>query len=228
MDSNSITNFYNRTLTTEVNGAEVVLNIILAFALAMVIVWIWRRTHKSLSYSQSFAVTIVLLAPLASAVMMVVQNNIIGAFALIGAFSLIRFRTIMKETRDVAFLFFSLTIGVSVGTANYTIALITTFLVSGVILLLHYFNFGGREKFGFLLTLESDNKLTQVNLEPIFSKHLRDYELLHAKTDVEGNEFAYSVHFQQENGADEFLKDLRGLEGVSSSYLLTGKATIEY
>jgi len=74
--------------------------------------------------------------------MMVVQNNLIGAFALLGAFSLIRFRTILKETRDIAFVFFALVIGVAVGTSNYSIALIGTIFVSIVILLFNKYNIG--------------------------------------------------------------------------------------
>ncbi|MDA1334999.1 MAG: DUF4956 domain-containing protein [bacterium] len=227
MQENPLTQYYNLTLT-EISAAAVVINILLAFALSAVVVWVWRRTHKSLSYSQSFAITIIMLGPLATAVMMVVRNNLIGAFALLGAFSLIRFRTIMKETRDVAFLFFSLTIGVAVGTNNYAIALITTVIISLVVLLLYKFNFGSRDKSGFLLTFETDDAFKIDTAESLFKKHTKEFELLHTKTGRHGREYAYTLHFEDNSKSHDFMSELQKMSGVTNSYLLTGKTTIEY
>src|SRR3989344_9236862 len=98
---------------TEINAAIVVINLLFVLALELVIAWVYQRTHRTLSYSQSFVGTIVLMGIIASLIMMVVTENILGAFALLGAFSLIRFRTIVKETRDIAFVFFALAIGVA-------------------------------------------------------------------------------------------------------------------
>src|SRR3990167_777280 len=100
---------------TETSAAIIVINLIFVFLLELVIAWVYRKTHRTLSYSQSFVGTIILMGIIASLIMMVVTENIVGAFALLGAFSLIRFRTIMKETRDIAFVFFALAIGVAVG-----------------------------------------------------------------------------------------------------------------
>ena len=126
---------------TETNAAVIVLNLVIVFLLELAIAWVYRKTHRTLSYSQSFVGTIVLMGTIASLIMMVVTENIVGAFALLGAFSLIRFRTIVKETRDIAFVFFALAIGVAVGTNNYTVAFLGTILISGAILLMNRFNF---------------------------------------------------------------------------------------
>src|SRR3990167_4319281 len=133
--------FYNFT-GTEFSAALVVFNLGLSFLLQLVIVWVYKKTHRGLSHSQSFLFTLVIIGVLGTVVMMVVQNNLIGAFALLGAFSLIRFRTIVKETRDVAFIFFALATGVAVGTNNYSVALVATLLISVMIVALSRYGFG--------------------------------------------------------------------------------------
>src|SRR3989344_4088557 len=130
----NLLNFYNLT-STELSSAIIVFNILLAFGCAAVVVWVYRLTHRGLSYSQSFLVTLFMVGGISSVVMMVVQQNIVGAFALLGAFSLIRFRTIVKDTRDIAFVFFALAIGVAVGTNNYAIAVVSVVFIRVVILL---------------------------------------------------------------------------------------------
>ena len=227
MPPNGLGNFYDLT-QTETNGAVVIFNIAFAFILAAAIVWVWRRTHKGLLYAQSFAITLLMLAPLSATVMMIVKNNLIGAFALLGAFSLIRFRTIMKETRDVAFLFFSLTIGVAVGTNNYAIALIATVFISAALLVLYKWNFGAAERTGFVLTLHVAEGFDTKVIEPLAAKYLKHYELLHASTAAGGNEYAYSLRFNNPSDTNSFMNDLQKTEGVRSSYLITGKETIEY
>jgi len=227
MESNFLTNFYNLT-STELSSALVVLNLLLSFGLATLVVWVWRKTHTGLSYSQSFAITIVMIAPLASAVMMIVQNNLIGAFALLGAFSLIRFRTIMKETRDIAFLFFALTIGVSVGTGYYALALITTALLSSIILLLYRYSFASSSKNGYLITFHAERTFDTSTLDPLFTAMLASSELIHEKISNAGIEYAYTVIFKEKKTEDQFLKKLSGTQGIADIFLLSGKDTIEY
>lgn len=224
---NPLTNFYNLA-QTETSAAVILFNILLAFALSMSIVWLWRRTHKGLSYSQSFAFTIAMLGPLATVVMMIVQNNLIGAFALLGAFSLIRFRTIIKETRDVAFLFFSLAVGVATGTNNYTIAILATVIVSGILLLLYKFNFGSGERTGFLLTVEGNASFSPDALMQSFERFTNYHELLHARKTREEAEYAFSLHLKNPTDAQELMESVRTAPNVTKSYLITGKELIEY
>ena len=220
-------NFYNLN-QTEVSAAVILFNLIFAFILGSIIVWLWRKTHKGLSYSQSYAFTILMLCPLAATVMMIVQNNLVGAFALLGAFSLIRFRTIIKETRDVAFLFFSLTAGVASGTSNYAVAIISTFLITVVIWWLYKYDFGTGEKTGYVLTIETQDTFSPESLQGLFDQYLKYYELLHAKRSVSVSEYAYSILFKKPEDAIRIMDGLRAIPTISHSYLITGKELIEY
>jgi len=223
-----MTNFLNLT-STEFSAAIIVFNLILAFALSLVIAWVYKKTHKGLSYSQSFLFTVVIVGILGAVVMMVVQNNIVGAFALLGAFSLIRFRTILKETRDVAFVFFSLVIGVAIGTSNYAIAVISTIIISLIILILSRRNFGSVIKSGFLITFAANNAFPNEGYEEIFKKHLSSYNLLHIKALGKNlKEYSFAINFRNEKETDQFLKDLLAKPGVENADLISGKTAVEY
>ena len=90
------------------NPEQVILNLILAFFLGFIISLIYKKTHKGLSYSQSFVLTNIFLAVIVAMVIMVIGNNLARAFALVGALSIIRFRTVVKDTKDTAYIFWSL------------------------------------------------------------------------------------------------------------------------
>lgn len=225
-----IFNYYD-LIGTELSAAIVIFNLLYSFALQLAIVWVYKSTHRGLSHSQSFLFTLVMIGVLGTVVLMVVQNNLIGAFALLGAFSLIRFRTIVKETRDVAFVFFALAIGVAVGTNNYSVALIATVLISTMIVTLTRFGFGLITKesvAGYVLTIETSENFVVDALQ----KKLATYgiaELLHAKHDQgKRGHYAYSMHFEDPKNLHALSQGIRSLAGIERFEFITSKHSVEY
>ena len=102
---------------------EVILNSFVAFVLGLCIAYTYKKTHQGLSYSQSFVLTIIFVTIIIGFVMMVIGNSLARAFALVGALSIIRFRTVVKDTKDTAYVFMALAVGMGAGTGNYFIAL---------------------------------------------------------------------------------------------------------
>lgn len=221
--------FYNLT-ATELSAAVIVINILLSFALQGVAVYIYKKTHQGLSYSSSFVFSFVLIGVLGTVVMMVVQHNLVGAFALLGAFSLIRFRTILKETRDVAFLFFALAIGVAVGTSNYSIAVIATFLISFMIWLFYRYNWGGMNAgVGHILTFGADEKADMKELKDVISGHSKSCDLLQTRTTAANHiSYVFSVKLKNDLAAPDLVKELKKHQAVSNIELITGEHGVEY
>ena len=96
----------------------IIFNIVFAFIIGLIIASIYKKNHRELSYSASFTFTLVLLTVAGSILMMIVGNSLARAFSLFGAFSIIRFRTAVKEAKDIAYVFIALIIGMAVGTNN--------------------------------------------------------------------------------------------------------------
>ena len=222
-------NFYNLT-STEISSAVVIFNLLFSFALQLAIVFIYKKTHKGLSYSPSFIFTLVLIGVLGTVVMMIVQNNLVGAFALLGAFSLIRFRTILKETRDIAFVFFALVIGIAVGTNHYSIALISTAFMSSIIFLLYRYNVGSMaNNIGLILTFNAKNDLNTDSIKELLSQNTSTATFLQAKTygnDI--NTYTFSVHLKDTIDSIKLLKILKNNQAISNIEILTGEQSVEY
>ncbi len=222
-------NFYNLT-STEFSAAVIILNLFLSFALQLFIAWVYKRTHKGLSYSQGFIFTLIMVGVVATVVMMVVQNNIAGAFALLGAFSLIRFRTIMKETRDIAFVFFSLAIGVSVGTANYAIALIASVFISAAVLAMNRYNVGGISSgLGYLLTITSKGGFDLERMKEILDRRASSYEFLQSRNYEDGvSEQVFSVKFKRDIESGKMVGEIKENSNVTGVELMSTKHSTEY
>lgn len=210
---------------------HILLNLILTFVLVMLIAYVYRKTHKGLSYSQNFVSTIVLMSIITTIAMMVIGNSLAIAFGLLGAFSIIRFRTAVKETKDTGFIFFSLVEGMAVGTGNYLIAVISTLVLIAIILLLHKFNFGSMHYNDYLLTFVVDHqKNPPDSFAGIFEKYLKNSMLLNinSKSGGRSSEMVYSIRFIDEKNSSDLVRELAGINGVENAHIISSKADIEY
>jgi hypothetical protein len=109
---------------------DILLSLLLAFVLGQVLAWIYYFTHSGLSYSRTFVQSLIMITVVVAMVMAVIGNNIITAFGLMGALAIIRFRNIIKDTRDIAFIFCSLVVGMATGSQRYGIAIVGTIILS--------------------------------------------------------------------------------------------------
>ena len=211
-----LANFYSLT-QTQVNISIVLANLALSLILGLFIIWVYRRTHRGLSYSMSFIFTMLIISLISTTVMMVVQHNIIGAFALLGAFSLIRFRTIVKDTRDVAFVFFALVSGVAVGTNNYAIALTAVPFIGIVILLATRYQVGalGGSQLNYILTFISDATDVGGRVEDTLSGMVKNTRRLSVKSAGDLREYAYLVGVNRAQEIDQVVSALSKISGIA-------------
>ncbi|WP_305785514.1 DUF4956 domain-containing protein [Symbioplanes lichenis] len=119
---------------------DIAIALVLSFLLSSMVAWVYRFTHRNVSYSQSYVQTLVILGMLISLIMLVVGSNIARAFALVGALSVVRFRNAIKETRDVGFIFLVMGVGMATGTRFYTLAIVAAVVISLVIVVMFRFN----------------------------------------------------------------------------------------
>lgn len=213
------------------NPLGIILDIVLAFVLALVISWVYKRTHRGLSYSKSFVFTLVVLAPLVATVMLLIGNSLAKAFTLVGAFTIIRFRTAIKDTRDVAYIFWVLVTGMATGTGNYYIAVVSTVLVLAIVMFLSKTNFGSIRNYDHIVSFTIDTGRAPNDVyKSLFEKYLRMNSMLNVNSRQAGSklEFTFNVAFLSDNQVANFVSELRGTPGVESVNLLTAKDDIEY
>ena len=216
-----------------ISGFDVLMNMLIAFVLGLIVSVIYRLTYKGYAYSTSFVITLIILSMITSLVIMVIGNNLARAFGLVGAMSIIRFRTAVKDTRDTAFVFFALGTGLASGAGNHIIGFIGTFIGGGLILLLHYSNYGTVDREQFLLkfsTFPEGDMNTEAIYLSVFAKYLSKHTLLNIRTVRLGQqiELTFEVRLKDSQKTKEFINELSNLEGIERVSLVFGeKASYE-
>lgn len=214
----------------ELEPLEIILNCGLSVILGLVVALVYRATHKGLSYSQSFTQTIFFVTVIVAIVMMVIGDDVSRAFALVGALSIIRFRTVVKDTKDTAFVFAALALGMAAGTSSYELAPIGLLVISSLAWGMHTTNFGALYKSEFILRFSFDqSKNSTVYLDHIKDRSKRS-NLLHIEPvgDADLLKLTYDVQLEKEAAPEKFIQGLKDAEGVSDVVLIVSKNDVDY
>lgn len=212
-------------LTGVFSVADVVIVLLLSFALCAAIGWVYKITHRGASYTQSFVQTLVLVGIIVAVIMLVIGSNLARAFALVGSLSIVRFRNAVKETRDVGFIFLTIAIGMAVGTKFYLLAVITTIIVSLIVLIMTRFNWYARRSVSQILKVYVPNATDYSTLfDSVFLKYTTHAELISVDSVQNGTmtELIYSVGLKKPNTVAEFLAEIKKLNGNNRVALLAG------
>ena len=194
----------------------IVLNLILAFGLGLVIATVYRWTADVAENAMTDA--LIILCMLISVVMVVIGDSVARAFSLVGALSIIRFRTVVQDARDIAFVFFSLAVGMAIGAGNPPVAVIGTFLISVVIIGLHRWHTTGSNDAEFLLTLQEPLESEhQQSYKPIFSEQLLTSQLIDQRTTKSGTaELKFYVKLKDPKRWTSFAQEISALENITN------------
>lgn len=211
--------------------AEVILNSLLAFVLGLIVAYMYKKTHQGLSYSQSFVLTIIFITVIIGFVMMVIGNSLARAFALVGALSIIRFRTVVKDTKDTAYVFMALAVGMAAGTGNYFIAIYATIFLTTIAWVLFKFNFGVQRSSDFILRFYFDKTSSsdEVYIDYI-NNHSDNNALLHLEPSGDKKKLymTYDVSLKENVDMKDFMADFSRIDGISEVVLVSAKNDITY
>ena len=197
------------------SAESLLLALLLALVLGQVVAWVYLRTHSGLSYSRSFTQSLVIMTLVVTLVMFVIGDNIVTAFGLLGALALIRFRNVLKDTRDTVFVLISLVVGMSVGTQRYSLALVGTTMVILVVVFLDFTAFGTLGRFDGYLTLRASSR-ARGEPERVFKRFCREFRFVSSRSDGETSEeeLVFEIAFRDRSRSDELMAALQRIEGV--------------
>ena len=219
-------NIFNITdLSSEFTILDVTLVLILSFLLSAFIGWVYKTTHRCTSYTQSFVFTLVMNGMIVALVMLIVGSNIARAFSLVGALSIIRFRNAVKETRDVGFIFFSMAIGMAIGTRFYLLGIIAAVIISLAVILMTRLDWFSREMANQILRIYIPNDTPfDALFDRTFIKYTSVSELISVDTVQNGTltELVYSVALKKSALMQDFIAEVKKLNGGNKVTLIAG------
>jgi uncharacterized membrane protein YhiD involved in acid resistance len=213
---------------------EVILNILVAIMLGFVISFLYRVTHRGLSYSQSFTLTVLFVTVIVAVVMMVIGGSLARAFALVGALSIIRFRTVIKDTKDTAFVFLALAVGMAAGTSNYFVAFVSTIMIGALVLIVDHYKYGALYKsdfvIRFLFTRTAQGNSQQAPYLDVFEKLARTSNLLHVEPTGDSAivRMTFDVSLKEETEPADFVASLSALANLDDIVLIASKNDVDY
>jgi uncharacterized membrane protein YhiD involved in acid resistance len=217
--------FNLQDLTGVFTIADVVISLLLSFVLCSAIGWVYQITHRGASYTQTFVHTLVLNGMVVAVVMLVIGSNIARAFALVGSLSIVRFRNAVKETRDVGFIFFTMAVGMAVGTQFYALAVITTVVICLIIVIMTRFNWYARKAISQILKVQvANNAQFDTLFDAVFLQYTQSSELISVDSIHGGmmTELTYSVGVKKDAKIQAFLSAIKQINGNNPVTLIAG------
>lgn len=196
-------------------GADA-LRVLLSFVLGVFIVNIYRWTHSEIP-QKSFTDTLIILCMLISIVMVIIGDSIARAFSLVGALSIIRFRTAIQDPRDIGFVFYALAVGMAVGAGNPSVAVLATFLIGLIILGIYHWheNFDNGNEFSVEFCLPPDPRYETI-YRPIFDKYLIYERLLEKRIKrTQFVELTFRIKLENPHAWLDFFNELSRIENVT-------------
>ena len=213
-----LTKTYN--INAEVDPVAVSLRLSTALLLGWIIAWIYRKTRKPSEITTTFPTTLVLLSILIAMVTQVIGDNVARAFSLVGALSIVRFRTVVRDTQDTAYVIFAVVVGMAVGAGDLWVSLIGIGIVGlAAFILMMRKNVIIESTPEYILSMrlgiEHD---VESYLGPLLNKNLEEREIVNIGTAKKGEslDISYRIKLSSKVGPEAFIKLLNQTEGIQS------------
>jgi hypothetical protein len=208
------------------NGEEIHLTtlttrLVLSFALGGAVAFLYWVTHRrDETLARSFPATLVLLSILIAMVTQVIGDSVARAFSLVGALSIVRFRTVVEDTRDTAFVIFAVIVGMAVGSGHLEVALVGLVVVgvAAAVMRVRPATTNGATSYWNLTIRVGLSQTPDTLLEPVFRQRFAETRLLSANTGRQGAalDLNYKVRLLPDSSPTAIVAELNTLEGVQN------------
>ena len=206
------------------------LSLLVSFLLATILGKVFQWTHTGPSYSRSIVQTVVLGCLIATVMIIAIGNNLARGLGILGTLALVRFRTPIRDPRDITFIFASLALGVASGAQLYELAVLATLFFCLVTWILSWSPFSSRRDFeGLLRFILPPGSPALDTVRAILSRYAVSAEMLALREATQGElmEYSYQVRLHEPSERSELLASIQRIEEVSEASLVLQRSTVE-
>lgn len=187
---------------------DIVLVLLFALLTGCVITIVYKKTYKGVLYNPSFAITLILLTMITSSVVMAIGSSVALSMGMVGALSIVRFRTAVKDPIDTAYMFWAITMGIFIGSRYFLPAVIVTIGIAIVMLLISFVRF--RKMNSYLLVVHFDPIAEQAVRQGIRAKHA-NFHIRSQTTTRAGSELTAEITLPEVNNLVAEMLDINGV-----------------
>lgn len=202
--------------STSFSLTDTLIVLALAFALGLFINEVYRKTYRGVMFSQSFGVTLMALTMITALVIEAVTSNVVLSLGMVGALSIVRFRTAIKEPLDIAFLFWAIAGGIVLGAGLIPLAIIGSIII-GVVLLV-FVNRKSSET-PYVLVLQCDSDASESAALARVEESVKRYIIKSKTVGAEGIELTVEIRIK--DAAAKFVNELLAVDGVRHATLVS-------
>ena len=201
---------------TAITILDMVLSMTLSFALGLFIFFIYKKTYAGVMYSSTFGVTLVALTMISTFVILAVTSNVVLSLGMVGALSIVRFRTAIKEPLDIAFLFWAIGVGIVLAAGMIPLAVFASILIGIVILV-----FANRQSHitPFILVVQCVDQETEKAVIDFLEKNTKKFTIK-SKSVQKGN-IELNIEIRLNSEDTSFVNELSDMNGVGSAVLVS-------
>lgn len=189
----------------------------LAFALGLFIFLVYKKTFKGVMYSSSFGVSLMAMTLITTLIIMAITSNVILSLGMVGALSIVRFRTAVKEPMDIAFLFWAISAGIVLGAGLIPLAIFGSLFI-GIVMLIFVNKKSVDNPYILIVNIngdENENKVMEY-IENKVKKHV-----IKSKTVSAGSNIELSIEIRLKDMSTQFINEISSIDGVNNAVLVS-------
>lgn len=219
--------FAGMALTSE-DVLNFLFSMLLALLIGVIISQIYKRTQRGMSHEQTFVISLVLLAPVVTLVMLFIRGDLILSLGLIGSLSIIRFRSPIKDTRDMVFLFWSIVVGLGMGTYNWSVTILGSIVLVIAIFILYLVRYGSSQNMDYVLVLSGVGRPDFSAIKSVVDQYTISAIIRSQELHDDGWEIVFELDFKTVDGShfERLISDLKELPPVQNVSLLAPQLSL--
>lgn len=202
---------------TSISFLDMFIAMILSFAVGLFIMQVYKKTFKGVMYSSTFAMSLLALTLITTLIILGVTSNVVLSLGMVGALSIVRFRSAIKEPMDIVFLFWSISEGIVLGAGLIPLAILGAVFI-GIVMVL----FANKKTTDnpYILVVNCKNDISENSVLNILSKNVNKY-CVKSKTISPSNGIEMTIEVKLKNITTSFVNEVSKIEGVSNAVLVS-------
>ncbi|WP_315079188.1 DUF4956 domain-containing protein [uncultured Clostridium sp.] len=202
---------------TQVSFLDMFIALALAFVIGLFIMQVYKKTFKGVMYSESFAISLLALSLITTLIILAVTSNVVLSLGMVGALSIVRFRSAIKEPIDIAFLFWSISVGIVIGAGLIPLAILGSIFI-GIVMILFVNKKTSNNPYILVINCEDDD--SENTALRVLSKNVDKYNVK-SKTISPVNGIEMTVEIGLKKKSTDFVNSISKLEGISNVVLVS-------
>lgn len=215
----SFSDVFKSSFLSNINSfstVDVLLALGLSFVLGLFIFIVYKKTYQGVMYSDSFGVSLIAMSMITSLVIIAVTSNVVLSLGMVGALSIVRFRTAIKEPMDIAFLFWSIAVGIVLGAGLLPLAVIGSVIIGVVIVVFSTRKIGD---IPYILVVNCENDIAESETDKVIKDAAKKSILKSKLVNKTGVEITYEVRIRESDTG--FVNKVSACEGVTNAVLVS-------